>query len=241
MKLHPDTIEWFRSAKPRKPRKAGSSVSILNQRGSRGGPPLFSSSIESTSAASLKPLLLVLTSLVAVFSLTACASWRSWCFPEQNPVSRPEIRALDAVRRAYDLLLTTEEFASAHVDVAGTPSCQALAFQELLDSRMADSAFKRLLKEATIEGQLYALSGLYFTDPSAFEVQVERYSQMTELVTTHFGCVLSVQPVAAIVRSKAPLAPSLLQEWHDQNPLEEYPPVDIEGGGWPTEFKYAFK
>lgn len=144
----------------------------------------------------------------------------SACLRTTEPVRTEELRAPKHVRQAYSLLRETQEFASSAVDFAGVPSCEVVAFQTLLDSDVADQAFKSLLESATLEGQLYALSGLYFTDPESFAAHVARYREMDDLVTTHFGCEIDRMSVAAVVGD---------------------PPVNIANGGWPQEFKDAFK
>jgi hypothetical protein len=185
---------------------------------------------------------LLAASLVAASS-AGCVGWRygSFCFHTIEPAQIRELRASERVRRAYSLLRDTEQFASSHTDYAGAPSCEVIAFQTLLNSRIADQAFKSLLKSATLEGQLYALSGLYFTDPKSFTMHIARYREMNDLVTTHFGCEIGPKSVAAVVDASDALDPDSLEEWHRQNPLAEYPPVDIASGGWPREFKKAFK
>lgn len=186
----------------------------------------------------------LLSVLLVAASSASCSMWRSYeslCLRMAEPVLIEALRAPKCVRRAYSLLRETEEFASAAVDYGGTPSCEVIAFQTLLNSSVADQAFKSLLGNATLEGQLYALSGLYFTDPKSFTMHIARYREMNDVVTTHFGCEIDKKSVAAVVQASNALDPAALEEWHRQNPLAEYPPVDIANGGWPREFKNAFK
>lgn len=196
--------------------------------------------MNSTSAPSRQLLRAALCALALVF-FTGCISWRASCFRDVTPASPQEIRGRLQARKAYALLRDAKEFTSSHVDSAGSPSCLVVAFQEVLGSRSAKMAFKRLLGEATIEGQLYALSGLYLVDPEVFAAAVPRYRAMTTRATTQFGCVVGQMPVHLIVETGAPLDPKELKTWHEENPLAEYPPVDIISGGWPLEFKNAFK
>jgi len=178
--------------------------------------------------------------LLVVF-LSGCVSWRSSCFQTARLASKHEINARPQIRKAYALLHDAEEFTSTHLDVAGVPSCLVVAFQTVLESRDAKAAFRSLLAEATLEGQLYALSGLYFVDQEDFAAQLPRYLAMTTPVNTHFGCAESQTPVHLVVSASKPLDPSRLEAWHQANPLAEYPPIDIATGGWPLEFKNAFK
>lgn len=177
--------------------------------------------------------------LVVFFS--GCVSWRSYCFRTVTSASTHEINDRPQVRKAYALLRDAEEFTSSHVDVAGAPSCLVVAFQVVLESRSAKVAFRSLVAEATLEGQLYALSGLYLVDHEEFSAQLPRYLAMTTPVNIHFGCLEDQTPTHLVVAASDPLDPSHLEAWHQANPLAEYPPVDIATGGWPLEFKNAFK
>jgi hypothetical protein len=132
------------------------------------------------------------------------------------------------VRRAYALLVSAESFSDAHVGFAGAPSCEVVAFQVVLESYTADRAFKQLLSDATLPGQLYGLSGLYFTDPPTFCGHVERYRVDATSVPTDIGGVTERQSVASLVSATHVDGPNDL-------------PIDIACGGWPTAFKNAFK
>lgn len=180
-------------------------------------------------------------SLVLVVPLISCASTGSFCWSHLPPAPNEVVAAGEGVRKAYRLLSGTEEFASAHVGVFGEPSCQVMAFQKLLRTRAADRAFAGLVENATLEGQLYGLAGLYLTDRDAFERHLPRYTVMNEPVQVELGCVVQSVPVSEVVVSPSSIDPSTLPEWHRENPLVEYPPVDIASGGWSMEFKNAFR
>jgi hypothetical protein len=64
---------------------------------------------------------------------------------------------------------------------------------------------------------------------------------MTTPVNTHFGCSVDRKPANLVVAATDSLDPSHLEAWHQANPSAEYPPIDIATGGWPLEFKNAFK
>src|SRR5215208_2383169 len=93
---------------------------------------------------------------------------QSDCFAAIEPMPSEELDAPEPVRRAYSLLRSTEMFSSPYVGFGGVPSCEVLAFQSILNSPVADGVFKRLIEQATLAGQLYGLSGLYFTDSRSF-------------------------------------------------------------------------
>ncbi|MDA8020312.1 MAG: hypothetical protein MPN21_22975 [Thermoanaerobaculia bacterium] len=172
--------------------------------------------------------------------LPSCTSWRSYILQNTQPADESEFRAPERTRRAYALLRDTQRSASSHVGAGGGPSDQVVAFQVLLNSRQADRGFKLLLENATLEGQLYGLSGLYFTDREEFGRQVERYAQLEEDVQVLFGCSAGSEPAASIVFAERGVLPEKLEAWHRDKPLEEFPPVDIAHGGWPDEFRIAF-
>jgi hypothetical protein len=62
------------------------------------------------------------------------------------------------------------------------------AYRELLKRPQSDIAFKSLLKEATLPGQLYALCGVYYTDHSFFLTVIEEYKNRSDYVRTLFFC-----------------------------------------------------
>jgi len=173
--------------------------------------------------------------------VTGCATAGSFCWSDLDPGPEAAVQARSSVRKAYRLLEETERFASVHVGIAGAPSCQVMAFQALLRSRDAAGAFSALVDNGTLEGQLYGLAGLYLTDRPAFDRLLPRYATMTDSVRTEFGCVWGAYPVSVIVVGTEPIEPSDLAQWHEDNPLAEYPPVDLASGGWSLEFKNAYR
>lgn len=146
---------------------------------------------------------------------------QSGCFATIEPVPSEELDAPEPVRRAYSLLRSAEAFSSPYVGFGGTPSCEVMAFQRILNSPVADGVFKRLIEQATLAGQLYGLSGLYFTDSRSFAAQVDRYRKIKEPVRTRDGCFTSEVPVMAVVDA----------------PDSSH---DIANGYLPRQFKSAF-
>lgn len=110
-------------------------------------------------------------------------------FPEiENPT--PE-EALEMLREASGL-------AGASVGIDGTTSRQVRAFRVVLREAYADQAFKQLLNEATKSGQLYALAGLYFTDPAYMNEAARVFLNDHSEVETYFGCIVDEQPVSRL-------------------------------------------
>jgi hypothetical protein len=101
-------------------------------------------------------------------------------------------------QKAYTKLKTIPLFAMGGVGFAGTTSEGETALRVLLENKQANVVFQTLLKEATREGQLYALLGLRFTNPSSFTRQVGPFLSMKAKVGTMSGCILSEQPVSTI-------------------------------------------
>ncbi|MEO0858598.1 MAG: hypothetical protein AAFY55_17270 [Bacteroidota bacterium] len=147
-------------------------------------------------------------------------------------------------RAAFALLLNTRTFASSHVGFAGMPSEQYEAFNTLLRRPDAPEVFRALLRRAYPAGQLYALSGLYLTDRTAFDSVVGDYEASQDSVSTQMGCVGDLTPVAEIVRHPRGIRLAegqSLAEWYEANhgdgwrtiePSEVYE-YDIIGGAWP--------
>jgi hypothetical protein len=111
------------------------------------------------------------------------------------------------------------------------------AFRVLLalPERVAGSQFRALYATATLEGKLYALSGLYFTDPKQFAIEVARLSNDRRVVKTMSGCITMEQPIAEVVRfpskdrMRIPKGKTLLS-------VSPSGPGDIAGGVVPLSF-----
>lgn len=146
--------------------------------------------------------------------------------------------------KAYATLKNMDKFYDVAVGFAGTTPETVHAFQALLRERNADAAFKSLLKEATLPGQLYALCGLWFTDSEEFKRQVPHYSSLKGKVPTMMGCIVSEDPISELVKSNHPGAVRLkgpddsLKDWWKRNPNADTR-YDIFGGAWPSNFKEA--
>ncbi len=163
-----------------------------------------------------------------------------WLLISTCAAARPDLSAQGV--KAYDIVRTTDTFSSAHVGFAGTTPAVVWAFRDLLAETNADAAFKSLLQEATLPGQLYALCGLWFTDQAEFKKQVARYRAMPGKVKTMVGCSVGDDALADLVQSTHPKAIRLrgpddtLKAWWARNPDAETR-SDIAGGYWPSELK----
>ena len=144
----------------------------------------------------------------------------------------------------YQKVKKAEMFCSSAVGYAGSTPEVVWAFRDLLAEKNADAAFKALMQEATMPGQMYALCGLWFTDQAAFKAQVARYHAMKGKVKTMIGCIVDEEAIADLVVSKYPTPIRLkgpedtLKAWWARNPNGTgY--SDIAGGCWPSELKGA--
>jgi hypothetical protein len=159
--------------------------------------------------------------------------------PQQFPLPLTREQALLVLRK-------TNRFADVAIGYAGGPSTEACAFATLIREPDADAVFKALLRESRLAGQLYALCGLYFTDPGYFRQAVESYRESTEEVRTQMGCIIGHDSVGSLVESRHPQVVRLsspedtVQEWYLRNKerAEEGFVSDIIGGGYPATFRH---
>jgi len=130
-------------------------------------------------------------------------------------------------------------YTDAHVGYSGETPEAVHAFRRILAADDTADVFARLLEEATVEGQLYALCGLYFADPARFREALPRYESLTQEVETQRGCIVGREPVADLIHS--PYRPVMElgpdespSEWiasHSRQAKRGYS-TDISGGGF---------
>ena len=147
-------------------------------------------------------------------------------------------------KAAYQALLAADQFEESFIGIAAQPSHLVVAYRTLLKETEADSAFKQLLEQASPAGQLYALCGVYFTDPASFPALVEKNRNRSEPVRVQSGCLGFGVPFADILADKSPQAVRLsgpdasLMEWRRDHP--DCNKFDIVGGGYPHAFTQSF-
>jgi hypothetical protein len=145
---------------------------------------------------------------------------------------------------AIQVLETTDTFAGVSIGFGGERSKESCAFAVVSRERDAAEIFRSLLGKASLAGQLYALCGLYSTDPDGFKEAVEPYRRSTDEVKTMFGCIGGRQKVSALVENTSPRTIRLnspketLDAWvkRDPNHGQSFF-MDIYGGGYPAEFR----
>ena len=114
--------------------------------------------------------------------LSACAS---------DPFTDSEtyLRLSLAGQEAYDVLRAAPFFSDACVGFACIPPPTVEGFRVLIEEPEADAAFEALLAEANLEGQLFGLVGIYFTDPTRFDRYAAPYRRSNVKVDFRSGCV----------------------------------------------------
>lgn len=101
---------------------------------------------------------------------------------------------------AYETVKKAEVFTIGGVGFTGRPSREELAFRELLTQPRAQARLEKLLAEASLAGQLYALLGLRQADPKAFSAALPRYRDSKAPVQTMEGCNMFKTDAATISR-----------------------------------------
>lgn len=100
---------------------------------------------------------------------------------------------------AYSSLVQAKRFEDRAIGEGGTRPNLVKAYQVLIRERAAAAAFRSLLAEATLPGQLYALCGLFVADPAYFDEKVQAYRNRTDVVESLSGCLLASVPVSQLV------------------------------------------
>lgn len=100
---------------------------------------------------------------------------------------------------AYGKLRAASRFAVGHVGYAGVTSDEELALRDVLSRRDASVDLRKLLSEATLAGQLYALWGLAVTADADFPKLSEKYDSIDAQVETMNGCLVEREAVSVIV------------------------------------------
>ena len=153
------------------------------------------------------------------------------------PAQPPELSARG--RQAYEMIKDTRCFSSTAVGVAASTPPVVFAFRDLLEEPKADAALKALANEATPEGQLYALCGLWFTDPAAFQSMVKELRKSDRKITRMNGCMRGEETLNAVLESSEKDVVRLrdnrqtIKEWLESHSGKSMS-YDIAGGAWPS-------
>ncbi len=100
----------------------------------------------------------------------------------------------------YETVKAADHFAIGGVGVAGTITPEELAMREVRDGPEAETLLRKLLREATPPGQMYALFALRQLGPADYETLSAPYRQSSTAVPTISGCIIHTQPMSEAVR-----------------------------------------
>jgi len=158
--------------------------------------------------------------------------------------------SLPSRAEAIALLTSTDTFASTAVGEGAQPSDESLAFARVFLEPDADAVFKQLLAQANVAGRLYALCGLYFTDPETFREKLAAYEANKNEVWVFMGCLKWQRGVSELVKSSSAGAVRLkdaddtVDLWVERNRdlADKDFDLDLIGGGYPDLFRqFAIK
>lgn len=143
-------------------------------------------------------------------------------------------------RKAYLLLAEAPDFSGLSVGFEGRTPQVAYAFRTLLAAPLADAAFRELLLEGTTAGKVYALCGLWHTDPLYFEKAVQIHRTSPEPLPMLSGCLAWTTTVGEFVEKKAEAVAIRRRDRHPpfeawrQEAGEKKLRLDVLHGGWPS-------
>lgn len=96
----------------------------------------------------------------------------------------------EAVHSPYEALTAVTTFAIGGVGFAGTTSSGEKDFREMLKEPDAVEKCRKLLTDATPEGQMYGLLGLKLKDEVAFEAALSKYKGSETKLREMAGCIM---------------------------------------------------
>ena len=175
--------------------------------------------------------------ILVILLLTSSAIGQSCTAPA---VSTGEMQA------QFDILLTTESFGGTF-GFGPEPPANTTAFRELVGMPGSDTMFRDLLDRATLEGQMYALCGLWYTDHDYFLIALDDFRDVSEMITIQSGDMYYPTPVSGVVESASCDAVKLdhrgqtISEWIRDNlkPGGNFI-TDIAGGGYPATLRFGY-
>ena len=109
------------------------------------------------------------------------------------------------------------------------------------EDEKVSEAFKSLLNEATLAGQLYALCGIYYTDSDFFKEVIEKYKVLDDLVLRKVPNMKFMFKITTLIESNDPnvaiISPNetLRDFWGRHKGGYQ---IDIIHGGYPATFRH---
>ena len=153
--------------------------------------------------------------------------------------------AEESLVKDYGMLKNAKVFSYGPVGYGGIISEESNAFGRIYRSSNARTFFIRLEKEATMEGKLYALCGIYFYDDTLYQKLLARYETMNTEVCVQVGCALMDYAVSKLVKEPRDNVVRLksnndtIDHWLFRNNKTGGYLVDFYGGGIPSNLVYC--
>ncbi len=129
-------------------------------------------------------------------SLTIVRNLKSVIFPvgvilfvSASAVSQTNIDCAHHENNEYSELRALTRITSTYIGAAGTKPSHVVAYECLMESENRDFYLNKLVKEADIGGQLYALAGLKALGASEFDQEMTRFEGSNQEVRATLGCV----------------------------------------------------
>ena len=141
---------------------------------------------------------------------------------------------------AYQNLLETMFFIEPIYQLDEELPKEIKSFNILSDEKYADEAFKSLLNDAQIAGQLYALCGIYYTDNEFFKKSVEKYKGSETIVVRvnkDLKFWFKIGPIIELPEGNIAIIPpnETIQDWWKK--VKGGYVIDIFHGGFPATFR----
>lgn len=106
-------------------------------------------------------------------------------------------------QEAIALLNCTEFFTASYVGINAVVPGQVRALNVIMQQSDAKDLLLRLQHEASPEGQLFALCGLYLTDRVTFDQLADEYRQRHGTVQTIAGCIVTEERIPKVLEEIA--------------------------------------
>ena len=100
---------------------------------------------------------------------------------------------------AYETVRSAPRFAIGGVGVAGVTSSEELAMRKLRDNQHGGQELRKLLREATPAGQMYALFALRQINARDYEELAEPYRHSSAVITRVDGCIIHPEVISQTV------------------------------------------
>lgn len=100
----------------------------------------------------------------------------------------------------FEIVRRSSQFAVGPVGFAATTTPTEAAFRRMLQSPGSGEDFRKLLKDATIAGQTYALLGLKLLGDPAYAATAARFKVSRNQIVVAGGCVVANRPVSEIAK-----------------------------------------